>query len=302
MRAILVFLISAIAGAQALPEHPRLALTRSTLKVTPPRPGWELGMISSVAADGKGTIYLLQRGLSAQPVVAIDENGKVLREWGKGLYQIPHSIRIAPDGNIWTVDSANSRVIKYSPQGVKLLDFQIGELPKKNSAFVGAADIAFSSDGHLFIADGYGNNRILEYASNGQRLREWGSAGQGPGQLNLPHGIAIDSAGVVYVADRENGRLQRFTREGKYLSEINGLGKTFSITLRNNALWIGTQPLKEPNGFPGWLMKLDPATGKVLGIVDSPGHHSIDVTSKGEIFTGVRPDQLLWFRLKPKPR
>lgn len=288
----LLLLLSAIAAAQQLP------LELTTLKVIPPRPNWELGMISSSAADGKGTIYLLQRGLTAQPVVAINEQGKVLREWGKGLYQIPHSIRIDPAGNIWTVDSASSRIIKYTPNGDKLLDFSIGEQPKSTSQFVGAADIAFTADGHLFIADGYGNARILEYDAKGTRLRQWGTPGQGPGELNLPHGIAIDSKEVVYVADRENGRIQRFTREGKYLSEINGHGKTFSLTVKNNALWIGSQPRNEPNGAPGWIMKLDPATGKVLGRIDSPGHHSIDVSAKGEILTGVRPDQLLWFKLK----
>jgi streptogramin lyase len=117
--------------------------------------------------------------------------------------------------------------------------------------------------------------------------------------LNLPHGIAIDKEQTIYVADRENGRIQRFTREGKYLSEIPGNGnKTFSLHLQNGALWIGCQPRNEPNGAPGWIMKLDPATGAILGQIDSPGHHSIDVSKKGEILTGVRPDQLLWFRLK----
>jgi len=286
--------VSALAAAQQLP------LELTTLKVIPPRPNWELGMISSSAADGKGTIYLLQRGLTAQPVVAINEQGKVLREWGKGLYQIPHSIRIDPSGNIWTVDSASSRIIKYSPQGDKLLDFVVGEQPQTKSQFNGTADIAFSPDGHLFIADGYGNARILEYDAKGTRLRQWGKPGQGPGELNLPHGIAIDAREVIYVADRENGRIQRFSREGKYLSEINGLGKTFSLTIKNNALWIGSQPRNEPNGAPGWIMKLDPTTGKVLGRIDSPGHHSIDVSAIGEILTGVRPDQLLWFKLKPR--
>ena len=269
------------------------------VKITPPRPNWELGMISSSASDGKGTIYLLQRGLSAQPVVAINEKGKVLREWGKGLYQIPHSIRIDPKGNIWTVDAASSRILKFTPQGKILLDFTVGEQPKTKSQFNGTADIAFAPDGHLFIADGYGNARVLEYDANGNRLRQWGTPGQGPGQLNLPHGIAIDKDQIIYVADRENGRIQRFTREGKYLSEIPGNGnKTFSLHLQNGALWIGCQPRNEPNGAPGWIMKLDPATGAILGQIDSPGHHSIDVSKKGEILTGVRPDQLLWFRLK----
>jgi streptogramin lyase len=276
-----------------------LPLELSQVKITPPRPNWEIGMISSSASDGKGTIYLLQRGLSAQPVVAINEKGKVLREWGKGLYQIPHSIRIDPQGNIWTVDAASSRILKFTPQGKVLLDFTVGEQPKTKSPFNGTADIAFAPDGHLFIADGYGNARVLEYDANGNRLRQWGTQGEGPGQLNLPHGIAIDKDQIIYVADRENGRIQRFTREGKYLSEISGNGnKTFSLHLQNGALWIGCQPRNEPNGAPGWIMKLDPATGAILGQIDSPGHHSIDVSKKGEILTGVRPDQLLWFRLK----
>lgn len=291
-----LLLLSTLAIAQRLP------LELTTLKVIPPRPNWELGMISSSAADGNGTIYLLQRGLTAQPVVAINEQGKVLREWGKDLYQIPHSIRIDPAGNIWTVDASSSRIIKYSPQGDKLLDFVVGEQPQTKSQFNGTADIAFTPDGHLFIADGYGNARILEYDAQGKRLRQWGKPGQGPGEFNLPHGIAIDDKQVIYVADRENGRIQRFSREGKYLSEISGLGKTFSLAFKNNALWIGSQPRNEPNGAPGWIMKLAPATGKVLGRIDSPGHHSVDVSGKGEILTGVRPDQLLWFRLKPKSR
>lgn len=296
MRPALLLALAAITQAQNFPpDTPRLPLTLTHVTVHSPRAGWELGMISSVAADGKGTIYLLQRGLSAQPVVAINEHGKVLREWGKGLYQIPHSIRIAPDGNIWTVDAASSRILKFTPQGKQLLDFTVGEQPKTTSQFNGTADIAFAPDGHLFIADGYGNARILEYDGNGKRLRQWGKPGTGPGELHLPHGIAIHADGSLFVADRENGRIQHFTREGKYLGEINGMGKTFSLTIRDNALWIGTQPRNEPNGAPGWLVKLDPATGKILGLVNSPGHHSIDVTAKGDIYTGVRPDQLLRF-------
>ena len=287
-------LLATAAFAQQLP----LQLTR--VEITPPRANWELGMISSSSADGNGTIYLLQRGLSVQPVVAINEKGKVLREWGKGLYQIPHSIRIDPAGNIWTVDSASSRILKYTPQGKILLDFSVGEQPKSKSQFNGAADIAFTPDGHLFIADGYGNARILEYDAQGKRLRQWGMPGHGPGQLNLPHGIAIDAAETVYVADRENGRIQRFSRTGKYLGEINGHGKTFSLAIQDGALWIGTQPPNEPNGAPGWIKKLHPATGQLLGTIDSPGHHSIHVTPAGEVLTGVRPDQLLWFRKLPR--
>jgi|GEM_PF-188679 len=256
----------------------------------------ELGFPSSVAAASNGEIYLLQRGLSADPIVVINREGKVLRQWGKGLFEIPHSIRLAPDGHVWTVDAASSRILKFTPQGKLLLTINVGEQPQTKSTFNGTADIAFAANGHLFIADGYGNARVLEYSADGQRMHQWGTPGTGPGQFHLPHGIAIDADGIVYVADRENGRIQRFTQAGKFLNEFNGHGKTFSLTIADGALWIGSQPLDQPNGTPGWLKKLDRKTGATLGVVDSPGHHSVDVTGDGEIFTAVRPDRLLWFK------
>jgi hypothetical protein len=106
----------------------------------------------------------------------------------------------------------------------------------------------------------------------------------------------VDPKGIIYVADRENGRIQRFDPKGKFLSEWSGYGKTFSITWRGGAIWIGTQPRDQLNGAPGWIMKLDPASGKLLGWVASTGHHSVEATDQGEVFTGSRPNRLLWFR------
>src|SRR5204862_467385 len=83
--------------------------------------------------------------------------------------------------------------------------------------------------------------------------------------------VAIDENGVIYVADRENGRIQRFDLQGKYIGEWANLGKTFSLRFNEGALWIGTQPRNKPNGAPGWLMKLDRRTGAVLGYVESTG-------------------------------
>jgi DNA-binding beta-propeller fold protein YncE len=254
-------------------------------------------MVSSVAVDAHGVIYLLQRGDKADPVIAVNREGKVLRSWGKGLYKIPHSVRIDPAGNVWTLDAASSMVLKFSPEGKKLLEIAVGGQPADaKSPFCGTTDIAFAPNGRIFISDGYANARILEYTADGKRVREWGAPGTGPDQFHLPHGIAVDEKGVIYVADRENGRIQRFDLNGKYLGEWVGFGKTFSLTLSGGALWIGTQRRNEPNGSLGWLMKIDRSSGKLLGYVESPGHHSIEVTRDGELWTGTRPDQVLWFR------
>jgi 6-bladed beta-propeller len=280
---------------------PALPFTGTPLAVTPPSAGWESGMVSWLALDNaKGLIYELQRGDKADPVLVLDREGKVLRSWGKGHYKIPHSIRVDPAGNVWTVDAAASTVIEYSPMGETLMTISVGEQPETRSAFNGTTDIAFGPNGRLFISDGYGNARVLEYSPDGKRVREWGKPGTGQGEFKLPHSIQIDENGVVYVADRENGRIQKFDLNGKFLGEIPGLGRTYSLKLVGHVLWAGMQQLNEPTGAPGWVLKLDRDTGKMLGhldVADKGGLHSMEQTASGEPIT-VLANQLLWFRAK----
>jgi len=283
-------------------SSPRLPVRATPLAVQVPAPDWTTDYVSSTAAGSDGTTYLLHRNPKLDPVVAMDGKGRILRSWGRGLYTNPHSIRIDPDGNLWTVDSGSSVVLKFSPQGEQLLRFEVGEIPTAARGSRGAADIAFAPGGRLFIADGYGNARVLEYTAQGRRVREWGSAGSGPGQFHLPHGLAARD-GIIYVADRQNGRLQRFNLEGRYLGEWTHLGKTFSITTGPDGnLWIGTHPRNVANEAEGWLVKVERATGKVLGYVDSPGLHSVDVTAGGDVLSDPgrgNPNRVLWFRRAP---
>jgi DNA-binding beta-propeller fold protein YncE len=280
-----------------LDAAPQAILHRTELTVQAPSEGWELGMISWVDVDRKGNIYLLQRGEKADPVVVVDRQGRVLRSWGKGLYKIPHSIRIDPAGNVWTVDADSSTVLKFTPGGKELLRIEVGEQPAgRRNRFVGTSDIAFGPHGRLFITDGYGNARVLEYTPDGKRVRQWGAAGSGPGQFRLPHGITIDRDNIIYVADRENGRVQKFDLDGKYLGEWP-LGRTYSVRATGGAIWATMQPIDTPVPSPGWIVKLDRKTGKVLGSVESNGLHSVTVTNHGEILTGVTSqNKVLWFR------
>ncbi len=281
-----------------LVEHaPALPLHRTGVKLKPPGPGWEIGYPSSVAMDKAGLLYVLQRGEKADPVLVVDQNGRIIRSWGKGMFQIPHSIRIDPSGNIWTVDASSSMIFKFTPLGEKLMEISVGGQPAGKTGFTGTTDIAFAPNGHLYISDGYGNARILEYTAGGKRLREWGSAGTGPGQFRQPHGIAVDDSGIVYVADRQNGRLQRFDPTGKYLGMWANLGMVTTVSFSGGALWIGTQQRNEPTGAAGWLMKIDRRSGKILGHIDSAhGHHVVNVTARGDLLSGARPDTVLWFR------
>jgi RHS repeat-associated protein len=275
-----------------LEKAPVLPLRPDPIAVQPPSSdGWGLGMVSWIAADPNGLIYLLQRGENADPVIVIDRQGKIIRSWGKGLYTTPHAIRLDPQGNVWTTDAASSMVYKFSPTGELLMKIEVGGQPTPCGNFCSTTDIAFAPNGHLFIADGYRNARILEYSSDGKKLREWGSAGTGPGQFRLPHSIQIGNDGVVYVADRENGRIQRFDAEGKYLGEWSQYGKTFGLKLTKDAIWLSSIP-RGPNGAPGWLIKVDPKTGKLLGYVAAQGNHGMDVTTNGDVMQAPGPKQI----------
>jgi DNA-binding beta-propeller fold protein YncE len=276
---------------ELLKSASRLPMERAPIAVTPPHDGWAMGMVSWVAADRKGLVYLLQRGDKADPVIVVDAGGKVVRSWGKGLYTTPHAIRIDPQGNVWTTDAASSMVYKFSPEGKTLLQIEVGGQPTPCGNFCSTTDIAFAPNGTLFIADGYRNARILEYTADGRKLREWGSAGTGPGQFRLPHSIQIDSQGVVYVADRENGRIQRFDAGGTYLGEWAQYGKTFGLTLAGDAMWLSTIP-RGPNTAPGWLISVDRSSGKLLGYIDSSGNHGMDVMPGGDLLQAPGPDQM----------
>ena len=278
---------------------PKLHFHGIPFAARPPGPGWASGTISWVAVDHSGNIYEIQRGDKADPVLVLDREGKVLRSWGKGDFTIPHSIRIDPAGNVWTVDAGSSVVIQYSPLGKKLMTIAVGELAENGSAFRGTTDIAFGPDGHLFITDGYGNARVLEYTPGGKRVKQWGRAGTGPGEFRLPHAIQIDENRIVYVADRENGRIEKFDLNGNFLGEISHLGRVFSIDLAGDALWATIQPFNQPLTSGGWVVKLDRKTGKILGHLEVPqaGGHSVTVTPSGEPLTTVG-DELLWFKAR----
>jgi DNA-binding beta-propeller fold protein YncE len=193
--------------------------------------------------------------------------------------------------------SASPQSIFATPEGTQLLRIDVGEQPSgRKTRFVGTTDITFGPRGRLFISDGYGNARILEYTARGERVRQWGTPGTGPGQFHLPHGITIDKDNVLYVADRENGRVQRFDLNGKFLGEWP-LGRTYAVQATGNVIWAAMQPIDLPVPSPGWMVKLDRKTGKVLGSAESNGLHSVTVTKHGELMTAVTSQsRILWFR------
>jgi len=277
---------------------PTLRYEASHLVARPPHRGWKSGAVSWVALGPDGLIYELQRGDHADPILVLDRTGRVLRSWGAEDFKLPHSIRLDPAGNVWTVDASSSQLIKYSPSGRKLLTILVGGQPKTGGPFNGTTDVAFAKDGHIFITDGYGNARVLEYSAEGKRLHQWGKGGSGPGEFNLPHALQIAEDGTIYIADRENGRIESFDQHGRYLSQISGLGRVYSVKVTGDVLWASISPTDQPVASPGWLVKLDRHSGRMLGHLGLPearSGHAIDLSATGEPVVTVG-NELLWFR------
>ncbi len=265
----------------------------------PPSPGWVSGTVSGVTVGADGRLYEIQRGDRADPVVVMDRAGHVLRSWGRGDFVLPHSLRSDAQGNVWTVDAGSSRVIKYSAQGKKLLTIEVGGMPDTGSPFRGATDLAFGSKGNIFVADGYGNARVLEYSAVGKMVHQWGTPGAEAGEFQLPHAIQVDDRGIVYVADRENGRIEKFDQSGRYLGAIAGLGRVYALKVQAGAIWVSMGAFDRAPGAAGtWIAKLDRDSGRMLGHLDVPeagGGHALDLMPGSEPIVTLGAG-LLWFQ------
>ena len=284
-----------------LERAPRSALVSGSLPIVPPRADWQLGMISWVAIDNEGLIYLLHRGRAADPLVVVDGDGRVVRSWGAGHFVMPHAVRIDPDGNVWTTDASTSIVTKFARDGRKLLEIHVGGLPAdcgNPNPFCGTTDVAFGPNGRVYIADGYRNARVLEYSQSGTKLREWSTAAPGTSTFARAHSIAVDNDGVIYVADRENGRVQRFDPDGRLLGDWPRLGRPYGLSLAPDGLWVATLPVVEPWTL-GFLVKVDPKSGRVLEHLPTAGIHGLHAEADQLIVAPGLDGRPLVFRRRP---
>jgi hypothetical protein len=265
---------------------PLLPVEQVEVKINPPM---TLEGYSAVAGDRQGNIYIVHRPESndVDPVVVIDSKGKFLRSWGKGTMSIPHSIRLDPANNVWVGDAHTSMFYKFTPEGKKLMEISVGDIPDANRPFCGATDTAFAPNSHIFVSDGYCNDRFVEYSADGKKLREWGKRGTGAGEFNVAHDIAITDE-RLYVADRENGRLQWFDLDGRYLGEKKFGGQLHSVAVSPAGdVYVGAYPRGLPAGTDAHILKFDPTTGKILGKIQATAHQ-LSIGPDGTLYPGTR--------------
>ncbi len=264
------------------------------------------GHVPGIAVDKKDQVYVFTR--AEPPVQVFDASGKFLRAWGKGI-KSAHHIKIDHVGNVWIADVENHVVEKYTPDGKLLQTIGTkGQAGRDQSHLNMPCDMAIAPNGDIYVADGYGNARVIVFDKTGKCLREWGELGHGPSQFSIVHAIALDSKGRLYVADRNNVRIQVFTTDGKYLEEWRNLITPWGFFVTpNDELWVcGSSPMhwRKEDGALGCppkdqvFMKFN-SQGKLLHLFtlpkgmndfERPGEvnwvHCMAFDSKGNMYLG----------------
>lgn len=209
--------------------------------------GWRYVEATSVAVDRQDNVYVFNRG--DHPVIVFDRDGNFRRSWGEGLVRRAHGITIGPDDAIWLTDDGNHTVRQFAPDGKLLLTIGTPDTPAdphSGKPFNRPTHVALDPHtGDLYISDGYGNSRVHKYDPKGRHLLSWGEPGTDPGCFNVPHNLATDADGLVYVADRENHRVQIFDGKGRYQGQLGNLHRPcglFADHRNGGRLFVGELP------------------------------------------------------------
>jgi len=234
--------------------------------------------VVGVGVDSRDRVYVFTR---AQPRVLVYEpDGRFVRSWGEGFFTTrTHGLTVAPDDSIYCVDEGAEVVYKFSPEGALLqtigtvgrasdtgYDGSLESIRPGAGPFNRPTNLAVHPNGDLYVSDGYGNARVHRFSVDGELKQSWGEPGTGPGQFMLPHGIWCASDGRVFVADRENDRIQIFSPDGEYLAAWSDVQRPTAVYM-DRAGVIYVSELWRPVGHRSYT--------RGVTAVDLPGRVSI---------------------------
>lgn len=256
-------------------------------------------------------------------VYKFNASGNVVTSFGAGMFIWPHGLHVDREGNVWVTDGATQdavamaaksggrfghRVIKFSPQGKVLMTLGEAGVPGSDqNHFMSPSAVAVAANGDIFVADGHGvneNNRVMKFSPGGKFIKAWGKTGYAPGEFRTLHGMAIDSRGRVFVADRGNNRIQIFDQEGKHLATWLQFGTPSGIAFDDKDQIYVADSESDNVTNPGWEQGIrigDAKTGWVTAFILDYGGDPRTLTGSGPEFVTVdRAGNV--FGGEPRPR
>ena len=266
--------------------------------------GWVLQEVAGIGTDEQDNVFLFTRG--THPVIKLDRDGTVLDSWGQGMFVRPHGLQMAPDGTIFLTDEQDHTVRQFTTDGRLLMQVGQSRTPApfmSGKPFCRCCDVAFAPNGDFFVADGYANARVHRYSPDGKLLLSWGECGSGPGQFNVVHDICCDADGWVYVADRENHRIQVFDGKGKVEAVWHDLHRPCGLFMPKGSrqiMYVGElgPAIRTNKDYPnlgprlsildndGNLLARLGADRPGLGPDQFMGPHGMAVDSRGDLYVG----------------
>jgi sugar lactone lactonase YvrE len=227
------------------------------------------GATSAVDVDPDGrSIWVAERcgantcaGSDLPAVLRFDPSGQLAASFGAGMFVFPHGIHVDRGGSVWVTDARGrdgkgQQVFKFSPDGKVLLTLgKAGVTGDGPDVFNQPSDVAVAPNGDVFVADGHDENsnaRIVKFSKDGKFIKTWGKHGSAPGEFEVPHGLAFDSRGRLFVADRGNNRIQIFDQEGKFLEEWKQFSRPSGIYIdKNDVIYVADSESNRKTN-PGW--------------------------------------------------
>ena len=240
--------------------------------------------------------------ISQNTVLELDnKSGKIINSWGANYFIMPHGLNVDKQNNIWLTDVGLHQIFKFSHEGKLIFKLGIAKVPGNDSLhFNLPTDIAVADDGCFYVSDGYGNSRVAKFSPTGKYIKAWGTYGKNPGQFIIPHAITIDQNNIIYVADRQNNRVQLFDTAGNFIRELKNdinVEELPSIALDNtNHLFaIDYDPTKGADSLikGSTIFEIDSSSyskdrfgALASGKRTSCWFHDIAIDKKGNIYVG----------------
>ena len=200
-------------------------------------------------SDGK-SIWVFERCAASEctnsaipPIIKFSPTGTFEKAFGSDKFAVPHGLYVDREGNVWAGDQIarngkGADLIKFAPNGSVLMTLGKPGMPGNGPDYLSAVSaVVVAPNGDIYVADGHGagtNDRIVKFSKDGKFITAWGKHGKAAGEFDTPHGIALDSAGRVYVADRANNRIQIFEPDGKFVAEWKQFGRPSDIAIDKN--------------------------------------------------------------------